>query len=155
MPPLLPVLNLVQAWSSLTFTNWMIRASLLRVGTSLTVPVHWRSLLAKTSVTVTNYALALATLGGMSDRITYFWIALPKVAKACRLVTVAMDKLQLAGRNLGRVLNSRGGCLRPVQLCCFETKQPNLMLKTRPKQLLGSLPLDIALPTVVCRWWCH
>ena len=25
-------------------------------------------------------------------------------------------------------------------------KQPNLELKTRPKQLLGSLPLDIALP---------
>jgi hypothetical protein len=24
--------------------------------------------------------------------------------------------------------------------------QPNLELKTRPKQLLGSLPLDIALP---------
>jgi hypothetical protein len=27
-----------------------------------------------------------------------------------------------------------------------ETKQPNLKLKTRPKQLLGSLPLVIALP---------
>jgi hypothetical protein len=27
-------------------------------------------------------------------------------------------------------------------------KQPNLELKTRPKQLLGSLPLFIALPAV-------
>jgi hypothetical protein len=33
-----------------------------------------------------------------------------------------------------------------MQLSCFETKLPNLMLKTRPKQLLGSLLLDIALP---------
>jgi hypothetical protein len=33
-----------------------------------------------------------------------------------------------------------------MQLSCFETKLPNLMLKTRPKQLLGSLPLDTALP---------
>ncbi len=28
-------------------------------------------------------------------------------------------------------------------------KQPNLELKTRPKQLLGSLPLAIALPGVM------
>jgi hypothetical protein len=28
------------------------------------------------------------------------------------------------------------------------TKQPNLELKTRPKQLLGSLPLVITLPTL-------
>jgi hypothetical protein len=33
-----------------------------------------------------------------------------------------------------------------MQLSCFETKLPSLILKTRPKQLLGSLPLDIALP---------
>ncbi len=33
-----------------------------------------------------------------------------------------------------------------MQLHCSDTKLPNLMLKTRPKQLLGSLPLDIALP---------
>jgi hypothetical protein len=29
-------------------------------------------------------------------------------------------------------------------ILCFETKLPNLTLKTRPKQLLGSLLLDIA-----------
>ncbi len=29
---------------------------------------------------------------------------------------------------------------------CYTIKLPNLKLKTRPKQLLGSLPLDITLP---------
>jgi len=32
-----------------------------------------------------------------------------------------------------------------MQLWYYETILPNLKLKTRPKQLLGSLPLDIAL----------
>jgi hypothetical protein len=32
-----------------------------------------------------------------------------------------------------------------MQLNCFETKLTNLKLKTRAKQLLGSLPLDTAL----------
>ena len=36
-----------------------------------------------------------------------------------------------------------------MQLSYFETKLPNLMLKTRPKQLLGYLPLDIALPVSI------
>jgi hypothetical protein len=58
----------------------------------------------------------------------------------------AMDKLQLTGQNLGRVFNSRSGCVCAMHLSCFETKLPNLMLKTRPKQLLGYLPLDIVLP---------
>jgi hypothetical protein len=57
-----------------------------------------------------------------------------------------MDKLQLTGQNLGRVFNSRSACMRAMQLLYFETKQPNLLLKTRPKLLLGSLPLDIMLP---------
>jgi hypothetical protein len=57
-----------------------------------------------------------------------------------------MDKLQLTGQNLGRVFNFKSGCVCAMQLSCFETKLPNLMLKTRPKQLLGSLPLDITLP---------
>jgi len=35
-----------------------------------------------------------------------------------------------------------------MQLHFFETKLPNLKLKTRPKQLLGSLPLVIALPVL-------
>jgi hypothetical protein len=32
-----------------------------------------------------------------------------------------------------------------MHLCCFEAKWPSLMLKTRPKQLIGSLPLAFAL----------
>ncbi len=55
-----------------------------------------------------------------------------------------MDELQLKGQHLGRVFNSRSGCVRAMQLPCLETKWPNLKLKTRPKQLVGSLPLDIA-----------
>jgi hypothetical protein len=35
--------------------------------------------------------------------------------------------------------------VRTVQLCCFETKLPNLMLKIRPIQYFGPLSLDIAL----------
>ncbi len=57
-----------------------------------------------------------------------------------------MDKLQLTGRYLGRVFNTRSGCVCAMQLHCFETKLSSLMLKNRPKQLLGSLLLDIALP---------
>jgi hypothetical protein len=36
--------------------------------------------------------------------------------------------------------------MRAKVLPYFETKLANLMLKTQPKQLLGSLPLDIILP---------
>jgi hypothetical protein len=36
-----------------------------------------------------------------------------------------------------------------VLLCCDQVKLPNLKLKTQPKQLLGSQPLDIALPVLV------
>jgi hypothetical protein len=57
-----------------------------------------------------------------------------------------MDKIQPTGQNLGRVFNSRRGCVHAKRLHCFETKLPNLKLKTWPKQLLGSLLLDIALP---------
>ncbi len=39
----------------------------------------------------------------------------------------------------------------PCNYIAFETKRPNLMLKTRPKQLLVSLLLDIALPKHVCK----
>jgi hypothetical protein len=57
-----------------------------------------------------------------------------------------MDKLQLTGLNLGRVFNSRGGHVYAMHSCSYLSKLPNLKLKTRPKQLLGSLPLDIELP---------
>ncbi len=59
-----------------------------------------------------------------------------------------MDKLQLTGRNLCRVFNSRAVCMAAMELSCFEAKRPNLMLKTQPKQLLGYLLLDITLPGI-------
>ncbi len=63
--------------------------------------------------------------------------------------TVIMVNLQLTGRKLGRVFNFRNGRVHAVHFLCYGTKLPNLELKTQPKQLLGSLPLDIALPAVI------
>jgi hypothetical protein len=40
-------------------------------------------------------------------------------------------------------------CMRP-HFSVLSVKLPNLQLKTRPKQLLGSLPLVIALPGKAC-----
>jgi hypothetical protein len=57
-----------------------------------------------------------------------------------------MDKLQLTGQNLGRVFNSKTGCMHPMRLYCFEAKLHNLKLKTQPQQLLGYLLFDITLP---------
>jgi len=61
-------------------------------------------------------------------------------------IDLCMDKLQLAGRNLGRVFNCISGCMCPKHLLCYEAKQANLKLKIRPKQLLGSLLIAFALP---------
>jgi len=36
-----------------------------------------------------------------------------------------------------------------MHLFCYEAKQPNLKLKTWPKQLLGSLPIAFVLPAVM------
>jgi hypothetical protein len=60
-----------------------------------------------------------------------------------------MDKLKLTGRTLGRVFNSRRVCMHAMHLLSSVAIQPNLELKTQPKQLLGYLPLDIALPIIV------
>ena len=57
-----------------------------------------------------------------------------------------MDKLKLTGLNLGRVFHSRLGHACIGHAIVYITKQPNLNSKIRPKQLLGSLLLDIALP---------
>jgi hypothetical protein len=57
-----------------------------------------------------------------------------------------MDKLQLTGQNLGRVFNFGSGRVHAVHLLYYGVKLPNLKLKTRPKQVLGSLPLHIVLP---------
>ncbi len=56
-----------------------------------------------------------------------------------------MDKLQLTGQNLGRVFNFRYGHLHAEHFWCYQVKLPNLKLKTRHKQLLGSLLLVIKL----------
>ncbi len=62
-------------------------------------------------------------------------------------ITWAMDKLKLTGRALGQVLNFRSGCMHhTMHLRPGVAKPPNLELKTRPKELLGSLPLVIVLP---------
>jgi hypothetical protein len=56
-----------------------------------------------------------------------------------------MDKLKLTGQTLVRVFNLRSGCMQTMHLLPSIAMQPNLELKTRPKQLLGSLPLVIEL----------
>ncbi len=57
-----------------------------------------------------------------------------------------MDQLKLSGQNLGRVFNFRYGRVCTTCTSYITTKQPILNWKTRPKQLLGSLPLAFALP---------
>jgi hypothetical protein len=59
---------------------------------------------------------------------------------------LAIDKLQLTGQNLVRVFNSSCGTLGSMR--CFEMKLLNLKLKTRQKQLMGSILLDIMLPSL-------
>jgi hypothetical protein len=59
-----------------------------------------------------------------------------------------MDKLYLTGRALGQVFNFRSGCMHTMHLLPSVAIRPNLEFKTRPKQLLGSLPLVIALPSI-------
>ncbi len=62
-----------------------------------------------------------------------------------------MDKLQLTGQNLDWVFIFRSGGLHAAYFRCYHVKLPNLELKTRPKQLLGSLPLDYALPGLILK----
>jgi hypothetical protein len=57
-----------------------------------------------------------------------------------------MYKIKLPGPTLAQVFNSSLGCVCIGHSIAYITKRPNLKLKTRPKQLLGSLPLAIALP---------
>ncbi len=61
------------------------------------------------------------------------------------LSTFCLDKLQLTGQNLGQVFNSRSDRVYDIHSCWHWAKLPNLKLKTRPKQLSGSLLLDIWL----------
>ncbi len=61
-----------------------------------------------------------------------------------------MDKLKLTGRNLGRVYNSKLRHAYAIALA-YITNWPNVKLKTRPKPVLGSLPLAFALPGSVLK----
>jgi hypothetical protein len=63
----------------------------------------------------------------------------------------AIDKLKLIGQNLGRVFHYRLGRVCIGHAIVHKTKQPNLKLKTRTKQLFVSLPLAFALPASVKR----
>jgi hypothetical protein len=55
------------------------------------------------------------------------------------IITSNWQKLKLRGQNLCHVVSSKVvGCVH-----CCEAKLPNLKLKARPKQLLGSLPHTI------------
>ncbi len=58
-----------------------------------------------------------------------------------------MDKLKLAEQNLGQVFNFRYGRAFAPSTSFITAKQPNLWLKTWPKQLSGPLPLASVLPT--------
>jgi hypothetical protein len=80
----------------------------------------------------------------MSVQKTGYLVTTPfsSLVKAC-----SMDKLKLTGRNLGRVFHCRLGSTCIGHAIVHISKQPNFKLKTRPKQLLGSLPLAFALPT--------
>jgi hypothetical protein len=52
-----------------------------------------------------------------------------------------LDKIQIAGLNLGYIFNSRSGCMCAIHILCNETELPNLKLKTQSKEFLGYLPL--------------
>jgi hypothetical protein len=69
----------------------------------------------------------------------------------------AWTNFSLQDEPLGRVFNFRSGCcMHTMHLLPGVAIKPNLELKTRPKQLLGSLPLVIALPIwSVCCKHCH
>ncbi len=56
-------------------------------------------------------------------------------------------KLKLTGLNLGRVFNYRCGRASTQMSSCTSSKQSKLQWKTRPKQVLESLPLAFVLPT--------
>ncbi len=66
-----------------------------------------------------------------------------------------MDKLQLTGQNLDRVFNFRSGHFHAATFLVLSVKLPNLQIKTRPKQLLGSLPLVIVLTGLSVGYLCN
>ncbi len=62
-----------------------------------------------------------------------------------KILVYTMEDTKLIGLNLVLVFNSRHGQICICHAIALITKQPNLTLKTWPKQLLGSLPLAFML----------
>ncbi len=60
-----------------------------------------------------------------------------RVSQIFEFVERSMDKLQVKGRNRGRVFNFRSGRLHAGYLWCYLVKLPNFKLKTQPEQLTG------------------
>jgi len=67
---------------------------------------------------------------------------------------LAKDKVKLTGRNLAPVISSRNGRSYAMHLLCNAAILPNLELKTQPKQLLGSILLNVTLPMLVSHSKC-
>ncbi len=89
----------------------------------------------------------------LSDELKKSFIALASVVNVVKLSSsLIMAKLQLTGQNLGRVFNSRSGCVHTMMVNCVETKLLNLKLKARAKQVVGSLLSYIALFLVTYEW---
>ncbi len=86
----------------------------------------------------------------LGEKVYKFFITyvLESMRKCLSFITPFMDKLQLTGQNLVRVFNSRSDCTSAMHLFCYEAKQLYLKLKTRPKQLLGSLSSAFVLPAL-------
>jgi hypothetical protein len=77
--------------------------------------------------------------------------ALPLCYHICNLnpsfiLAVALDKLKRTGQNLGRVFNSRFRHACEWHAFVQITTQPNLKLKTRPKQLFRFSPVSFCAP---------
>ncbi len=84
----------------------------------------FKSLLPATTINTTQYNLILQFLYKTSSEFYLFF-----EQTKC---SISLDKLQLTGQNLGKVLNSRSGCARAVHLFCYEVKQTDLKLKLGP-----------------------
>ncbi len=64
-----------------------------------------------------------------------------------------IDKVWLTGQNQGQGFTFKSGRMHAKHLCCYETKLPNLKLKTKPEQYLGYLQLDtthIIIDVIIC-----
>ncbi len=115
------------------------------------------SIMTFSIMTLNIKTLSIMTFSMLTLSITTFFIKLKSGWQVIlwnpmckKILSCAMDKHQLTGQNLGWVFNFRSGRLHAATFLVLSAKLPNLQLKTRPKQLLGSLPLVLALPK--CQW---